>query len=174
MKNKMTLKVLVLFVALIVTNLTYAQNKTVVDIAVGSSDHTTLVAAVKAADLVNTLSSDGPFTVFAPTDAAFKKLPAGTLDMLLKPENKDQLKNILIYHVISGMSDGNAVVKAIQDGKGKAVFTTVSGEKITAMLDGVQIKLKDKAGNVYHVTVANLKASNGVVHVIDGVLMPKK
>ncbi len=150
-----------------------AQTNDVVDIAISSPDHTTLVAAVKAADLVNTLKGNGPFTVFAPTNAAFAKLPDGTVATLLKPENKAQLSKILTYHVVSGNLDATAVVAAIKEGKGKAVLTTVSGGKLTASMDGKRVKLTDEAGNAAYVTATDLKASNGVVHVIDTVVMPK-
>ena len=139
----------------------------------GSSDHSTLVAAVKAADLVNTLKGKGPFTVFAPTNAAFAKLPAGTVDGLLKPENEATLSKILTYHVVAGNLDAAAVVAAIKAGSGKAVVTTVSGGKLTASLDGGKVKLTDENGGVSYVTAADLKGSNGVIHVIDTVLMPK-
>ena len=147
--------------------------KTVVDIAVGSKDHSTLVAAVKAADLVTTLQGAGPFTVFAPTNAAFAKLPKGTVESLLKPENKATLTKILTYHVVAGNLDAAAVVKAITDGKGKVVLTTVSGGKLTASLKGGKVILTDEKGGTATVTATDLKAGNGVVHVIDGVVLPK-
>jgi len=155
------------------TSIGFSQTKDVVDIAIGSKDHTTLVAAVKAADLVTTLKGKGPFTVFAPTNAAFDKLPAGTVENLLKPENKEQLAKILTYHVVSGNLDAAAVVAAIKAGKGKAVLTTVSGGKLTGTLDGKKVKLTDESGNSAFVTTADLKGSNGVVHVIDSVVLPK-
>lgn len=151
----------------------FSQAKDVVDIAVGSNDHTTLVAAVKAADLVATLKGKGPFTVFAPTNAAFDKLPEGTVASLLKPENKAQLSKILTYHVVSGNLDAAAVIAAIKKGKGKAVLTTVSGGKLTGSLDGDKVKLTDESGNSAYVVLADLKGTNGVVHVIDGVVLPK-
>ena len=163
----------ILFFALFISTAALAQTKDVVDIAIGSADHTTLVAAVKAADLVTTLKGKGPFTVFAPTNAAFSKLPAGTVENLLKPENKAQLAKILTYHVVSGNLDAAAVVAAIKSGNGKAVVTTVSGGKLTASLDKDKVKLTDEAGNSSFVTVADLKGSNGVVHVIDSVVLPK-
>jgi uncharacterized surface protein with fasciclin (FAS1) repeats len=150
-----------------------AQTKDVVDIAISSADHTTLVAAVKAADLVGTLKSAGPFTVFAPTNAAFAKLPAGTVESLLKPENKSKLAQILTYHVVSGNLDAAAVMKAIKDGKGKVVLTTVSGGKLTASIDNGKVKLTDENGGAAYVTATDLKGSNGVIHVIDGVVLPK-
>ncbi len=165
-----------LFAILMVLTLSsgaFAQTKDVVDIAIGSPDHTTLVAAVKAADLVATLKSKGPFTVFAPTNAAFDKLPAGTVTNLLKPESKAQLAKILTYHVVSGNLDAAAVVAAVKGGNGKAVVTTVSGGKLTVTLDKEKVKLTDESGNSAYVIVADLKGSNGVVHVIDGVVLPK-
>lgn len=164
--------VLTIFIALFVATASFAQTKDVVDIAIGSADHTTLVAAVKAADLVTTLKGKGPFTVFAPTNAAFDKLPAGTVESLLKPENKAKLAKILTYHVVSGNLDAKAVVAAITAGKGKAVLTTVSGGKLTASLDGSKVKLTDESGNSGYVIVTDLKGSNGVVHVIDTVVLP--
>ncbi len=149
------------------------QAKDIVDIAAGSKDHTTLVAAVGAADLVATLKSAGPFTVFAPTNAAFDKLPAGTVTTLLKPENKGTLAGILTYHVVSGNIDAAAVMAAIKAGKGKAVLTTVQGGKLTGSLDKGKVKLTDEKGNSVFVTATDLKGTNGVIHVIDGVVMPK-
>lgn len=151
----------------------FGQSKDVVDIAIGSADHTTLVAAVKAADLVTTLKGKGPFTVFAPTNAAFNKLPEGTVANLLKPENKAQLAKILTYHVVSGNLDAAGVTAAIKSGNGKAVVTTVSGGKLTASLENGKVKLTDEGGNAAYVIAADLKGSNGVVHVIDGVVLPK-
>lgn len=166
-------KLIVLLFAVVLTMSAYSQGKDVVDIAIGSADHTTLVAAVKAADLVTTLKGEGPFTVFAPTNAAFDKLPAGTVENLLKPENKAQLVKILTYHVVSGNIDAAAVVAAIKSGNGKAVLTTVSGGKLTASMDMDKVKLTDESGNSAFVTAADLKGTNGVVHVIDGVVLPK-
>ena len=151
---------------------TFAQDKDVVDIAIGSKDHTTLVAAVKAADLVGTLKSAGPFTVFAPTNAAFDKLPKGTVEGLLKPESKAALSGILTYHVVAGVLDATAVVNAIKAGKGKAVLTTVNGAKLTASMKGDKVILTDSKGGTSTVTATDLKGTNGVVHVIDTVLMP--
>ncbi len=151
----------------------FAQSKDVVDIAISSADHTTLVAAVKAADLVATLKSAGPFTVFAPTNAAFAKLPEGTVATLLKPENKATLAKILTYHVVSGNIDAKAVMAAIKGGNGKAVLTMVSGGKLTASLDGGKVKLTDENGASAYVVAVDLKGSNGVVHVIDSVVTPK-
>ncbi len=145
----------------------------IVGVAAGSKDHTTLVAAVKAADLVATLQSKGPFTVFAPTNSTFGKLPAGTVDNLLKPENKVMLASILTYHVVAGNLDATAVLAAIKSGNGKVVLTTVNGAKLTASLSGKNVILTDAKGDVATVTATDLKATNGVVHVIDTVLMPK-
>jgi len=166
-------KLFVMLFAVVISMTAFSQGKDVVDIAIGSKDHTTLVAAVKAADLVNTLKSKGPFTVFAPTNAAFDKLPAGTVDGLLKPENKAELAKILTYHVVSGNIDAAAVMAAIKNGNGKAKLTTVSGGILTASIDMGKVKLTDESGNSAFVTAADLKGSNGVVHVIDGVLLPK-
>ncbi len=165
-----------LFAIMIATTISvsaFSQKKDVVDIAISSADHTTLVAAVKAADLVATLKGAGPFTVFAPTNAAFAKLPAGTVESLLKPENKAQLAKILTYHVVSGNLDAAAVVAAIKKGNGKAELTTVSGGKLTASMDNGKVKLSDESGKSAFVTTTDLKGSNGVIHVIDGVVLPK-
>lgn len=145
----------------------------VVDIAIGSKDHTTLVAAVKAAGLVGTLKSEGPFTVFAPTNAAFDKLPDGTVNTLLKPENKDQLVKILTYHVIAGNFKAKDVVKAIQDGGGKVTLKTVSGDDITITMRDKNVVLKDENGNYSTITATDLEGKNGVIHVIDSVVLPK-
>jgi uncharacterized surface protein with fasciclin (FAS1) repeats len=150
-----------------------AQSKDVVDIAIGSPAHTTLVAAVKAADLVSTLKSAGPFTVFAPTNDAFGKLPAGTVETLLKPENKAKLASVLTYHVVAGNLMAADVVAAIKKGNGKAEVTTVNGQKLTITLMGDKVMLTDANGNSAHVVAADLKGSNGVVHVIDSVVLPK-
>jgi uncharacterized surface protein with fasciclin (FAS1) repeats len=147
--------------------------KTVVDVAVGSKDHSTLVAAVKAADLVATLQSAGPYTVFAPTNNAFAKLPKGTVENLLKPENKATLAKILTYHVVAGNLDAASVLKAIKDGMGKVTLKTVSGGALTASLKEGKVILTDEKGGIATVTATDLKAGNGVVHVIDTVLMPK-
>ena len=146
--------------------------KNIVENAVNSKDHTTLVAAVKAAGLVDTLESPGPFTVFAPTNEAFDKLPAGTVDTLLKPENLDQLKKILTYHVVAGKMTSKDIAKAIKAGGGKAVLTTVEGGKLTAMMSGGKLVLTDEKGGTSTVTIANVIQSNGVIHVVDTVLMP--
>lgn len=150
----------------------FAYSQDVVDIAIGSKDHTTLVTAVKAADLVGTLKSKGPFTVFAPTNAAFDKLPEGTVAGLLKPESKAALSGILTYHVVAGNMDAAAVVAAIKGGKGKAVLTTVNGAKLTASMKGDKVILTDAKGGMATVTATDLKGTNGMVHVIDTVVMP--
>ncbi len=146
--------------------------KNIVENAVNSKDHTTLVAAVKAAGLVDTLESAGPFTVFAPTNEAFQKLPAGTVDTLLKPENVDQLKKILTYHVVAGKMSAKDIEKAIKAGGGKASLKTVEGGTLTAMKTDGKIVLTDEKGGTSTVTIANVYQSNGVIHVVDTVLMP--
>lgn len=146
---------------------------TVVDVAMGSKDHTTLVAAVTAAGLVDTLKGAGPFTVFAPTNEAFAALPAGTVDTLLKPESKDQLTKILTCHVVPAATMAADVSKMITDGGGTAKIKTVGGCELTAKVEGDKVMIMDEAGGSATVTAADLKASNGVVHVIDKVLMPK-
>jgi uncharacterized surface protein with fasciclin (FAS1) repeats len=146
--------------------------KNIVENAVNSPDHTTLVAAVKAAGLVETLEGPGPFTVFAPTNAAFAKLPAGTVDTLLKPENKDQLVKILTYHVVAGKVGSRDLIKMIKKGGGKAELKTVSGGTLTASLTGGKVILTDEKGGMATVTIADVYQSNGVIHVIDAVLLP--
>lgn len=148
------------------------KTKDIVDNAVNSKDHTTLVAAVKAADLVATLKSKGPFTVFAPTNDAFDMLPAGTVDTLLMPANKAMLQKILTYHVVAGNMDSKKIMKAIKKGKGKATFKTVSGGTLTAMMSGNKLVLTDEKGGMSTVTIADVKQSNGVIHVVDHVLLP--
>ncbi|CAN5323350.1 fasciclin domain-containing protein [soil metagenome] len=147
--------------------------KNIIENSVNSKDHTTLVAAVTAAGLVETLSGPGPFTVFAPTNAAFDKLPAGTVNTLVKPENKATLTTILTYHVVSGKMSSADVAKAIKAGNGKAELTTVQGGKLLAMMSGKDVILKDEKGNTAKITIMNVNQSNGVIHVIDAVLMPK-
>jgi uncharacterized surface protein with fasciclin (FAS1) repeats len=147
--------------------------KDIVANAVNSKDHTTLVAAVKAAGLVETLQSAGPFTVFAPTNAAFDKLPAGTVATLVKPENKKTLTTILTYHVVAGKMGSKEIAAAIKAGKGKAVLTTVQGGKLWAWMEGKNLMLKDEKGGTSMVTIKDVFQSNGVIHVIDTVLMPK-
>jgi uncharacterized surface protein with fasciclin (FAS1) repeats len=147
-------------------------SKTIVANAVNSKDHTTLVAAVKAADLVDTLNGPGPFTVFAPTNEAFDKLPAGTVDTLVKPENKATLTKILTYHVVAGRFDSKAIADKIKAGGGKATLTTVEGEPLTASMKGDKLVLTDAKGGTSTVTTADVYQSNGVIHVVDTVLMP--
>lgn len=170
---KKLLQSAIVAVVVLLSNVAYSQEKNIVDIAVGSEAHSTLVAAVKAAGLVETLKSAGPFTVFAPVNDAFSKLPAGTVDFLLKPENKAALAKILTYHVVAGNLDAKAVIAAIKEGKGKAVLTTVSGNKLTATIDNGKVKLTDEKGGAAFVTVTDLKGSNGIIHVIDTVVLPK-
>ncbi|HEY1008506.1 MAG: fasciclin domain-containing protein [Daejeonella sp.] len=148
--------------------------KDIIDNAVNSKDHTTLVAAVKAAGLVETLKGKGPFTVFAPTNAAFDMLPAGTVATLLKPENKGMLTTILTYHVLAGNHSSADLAAKIKAGKGTAEFTTVSGGKLWAMMKGKNIVLKDENGAMAKVSIADVNQSNGVIHVIDHVVTPMK
>lgn len=149
-----------------------APNKTIVENASQADNLTTLVAAVKAAGLAETLSGKGPFTVFAPTNAAFEKLPEGTVDELLKPENKDKLKAILTYHVVPAKATSKAAMKMIEDDGGKHAAPTVQGDELTLMMDGDNLVVEDTQGNTATVTQADVMQSNGVVHVIDTVLMP--
>lgn len=146
--------------------------KNIVENAVNSKDHTTLVAAVKAADLVATLQSAGPFTVFAPVNAAFDKLPMGTVDNLLMMENKAALQGVLTYHVVAGNMSANDILKAIKMGKGKATLKTVNGQEIYAMKKGKDVIISDVNGSMAKVTIADVNQSNGVIHVIDTVLLP--
>ncbi len=151
--------------------------KDIIDNAVNSKDHTTLVAAVKAAGLVETLKGPGPFTVFAPTNAAFAALPAGTVDNLLKPENKPTLTKILTYHVVAGKMDAAALSKAVMAGGGKATMKTVSGGMLTVTATpaakGGAVMVTDESGGTATVTIADVIQSNGVIHVVDKVLLPK-
>jgi uncharacterized surface protein with fasciclin (FAS1) repeats len=147
-------------------------SKDIVDNAVNSADHTTLVAAVKAAGLVDTLKGAGPFTVFAPTNEAFTKLPAGTVDTLLKPENKEMLTKILTYHVVAGRISAAQLKKMVKAGGGSAMLKTVEGDSLTATMDNGDLVLKDEKGMEAHITIANVFQSNGVIHVIDSVLQP--
>jgi uncharacterized surface protein with fasciclin (FAS1) repeats len=150
------------------------RTKDIVDNAVNSADHTTLVAAVKAAGLVPTLKGKGPFTVFAPTNAAFDKLPAGTVETLLKPENKAMLTKVLTYHVVAGKYDSKKLVELIKKGGGSATLTTVSGGRLTARMNGMNgITLTDEMGGSSNVSTADVYQSNGVIHVVDTVLMPR-
>lgn len=185
--KKLTVKILGLATAaLFVIGTSKAQEKTVmvggapmypskniVENAVNSKDHTTLVAAVKAAGLVETLEGPGPFTVFAPTNAAFDKLPKGTVETLLKPENKTALQGILTYHVVAGKLDAKSLAQLIKEGHGMASLKTVQGGMLTAMMKGKKIAIKDEKGGVALVTIKDVYQSNGVIHVIDHVLLPK-
>lgn len=189
MKTIKTLTILV--VALLTSTITFANNNdpiktnkettseirgklspTIVGVAASNENFSTLVAAVKAADLVETLNSEGPFTVFAPTNEAFSKLPAGTLESLLKPENKGTLSSILTYHVVAGKFMAGDVLKAIKDNGGKFVITTVNGEKLTAHVMDGKVMLKDAKGNSSTIILTDVDASNGVIHAIDSVVMP--
>ncbi|NNV55331.1 fasciclin domain-containing protein [Limnovirga soli] len=173
-------------VAFVMVNTAQAQEKTVtvggaamypskniIENAVNSKEHTTLVAAVKAAGLVETLQGAGPFTVFAPTNAAFDKLPKGTVESLLQPENKATLTKILKYHVVAGKYDAKAIAGLIKKGDGKAVLNTVSGGTLTATMKGDDLMLTDENGGMAMVTIKNVYQSNGVIHVIDTVVLPK-
>lgn len=162
-----------LMLTLFTASITNGQKGDIVDIAIGSEAHSTLVAAVKAADLVSTLKGDGPFTVFAPVNDAFIKLPAGTVDYLLKAENKAMLVKILTYHVVAGNLDAAAVVAAIKKGNGSVSLTTVSGGTLMASLDNGKVKLTDEKGGTAYVIITDLKGSNGIIHVIDSVVLPK-
>jgi uncharacterized surface protein with fasciclin (FAS1) repeats len=148
-------------------------NKDIIDNAVNSKDHTTLVAAVKAAGLVDTLKGPGPFTVFAPVNAAFAALPAGTVDTLLKPENKPALTKVLTFHVVPGRLDAAALQKMITDHKGAAMLKTVEGEPLTATMIAGVLTVTDSKGDMAHVTTPDVIQSNGVIHVVDRVLLPK-
>jgi len=190
MKTKSFISTLVLAVALISGTATMAQSqmknetkvvggaemfstKDIVSNAVNSKDHTTLVAAVKAADLVATLQGEGPFTVFAPTNSAFNKLPKGTVETLLKPENKAKLQSVLTYHVLAGKFSGKDIMKALEKGNGIASFKTVNGAMIIAMMEGKSLVLKDTNGQISKVTIADVNQSNGVIHVVDTVVLPE-
>lgn len=165
--------ILSIFVVALSTTAWAQKDKNVVENAVGSKDHTTLVAAVKAADLVETLAGKGPFTVFAPTNAAFDKLPKGTVETLLRPENKAKLQAILTYHVVAGNIDSKALVAAIKKGNGKAAVKTVQGGTLVATLDGSNVIITDENGNKATVTAVDINSSNGVIHVLDSVILPK-
>jgi uncharacterized surface protein with fasciclin (FAS1) repeats len=167
-------KVWVMLVAFASSLMAFSQGKDVMDIASGSADHTTLVAALKAADLSAILKGSGPFTLLAPTNVAFQKLPAGMLSNLLKLENKAQLAKILRYHVISGNLDETAIRTLIRTGNGKAVLTTLGGGKLTSAIDHGKLSLTDELGNTAHFTATDLKGTNGVIHVIDRVVLPGK
>lgn len=184
MKNIKSVATLLAIV--LIANTSFAQEKTVevggapmypskniVENAVNSKDHTTLVTAVKAAGLVETLQSAGPFTVFAPTDKAFGKLPAGTVETLVKPENKSTLTGILTYHVVAGRLDAKELARRIKEGNGTAELTTVNGGKLWVMMNGNKVVLKDEKGGMSTVTIKDVYQSNGVIHVVDNVVMPK-
>jgi uncharacterized surface protein with fasciclin (FAS1) repeats len=187
MKTQNFLSTAVLAIVLLVGTASFAQkekttmvggaamypSKNIIENAVNSKDHTTLVAAVKAADLVETLQSKGPFTVFAPTNAAFEKLPAGTVETLLKPENKKLLQTILTYHVVSGKLNAVNIAKLIKAGNGKAVLKTVSGGTLVAWMKGKDLYITDENGTASKITIADVNQSNGVIHVIDTVVTPK-
>ncbi len=173
MSKRLTLMAAAASLALTTGAFAQAPSKNIVEAAVASKDHTTLVAAVKAAGLVETLSGKGPFTVFAPTDAAFAKLPAGTVETLVKPENKATLTKILTCHVVGAEAMSSAIAKMIADDKGTHAVKTVGGCTLNAKRDGDKITLTDEKGGVATVTVADLKTSNGVIHVVDAVLLPK-
>lgn len=149
-------------------------SKNIIENAVNSKDHTTLVAAVKAAGLVETLQGKGPFTVFAPTNEAFAKLPMGTVETLLKPENLKTLQTILTYHVVSGKMNAVDIAKAIKAGNGKATLKTVSGGTLTAWMKGKKLYITDENGTMAQITIADVNQSNGVIHVVDTVVLPKQ
>jgi uncharacterized surface protein with fasciclin (FAS1) repeats len=185
-QNNMKIRSLIAILALSLTGASFAAaqqdpmvggaamyaSKNIIDNAVNSADHTTLVAAVKAAGLLDTLKGPGPFTVFAPTNEAFAKLPEGTVDMLLKPENKEMLTKVLTYHVVSGRLNTADIEKQIKDGGGKAELKTVGGGMLTAMKHGGKIVLRDEKGGMSTITIPNVYQSNGVIQVVDTVLMP--
>ena len=180
-------KLVLAAIAIVLVNASFAQmektkmvggaamypSKNIVENAVNSKDHTTLVAAVKAAGLVATLQSAGPFTVFAPTNEAFNALPAGTVDNLLKPESKAALTGVLTYHVVAGKLTSVELAKLIKDGNGTAQVKTVAGKNLWIMMEGKKIAIKDESGNVAYVTIKDVNQSNGVIHVVDHVLLPK-
>ena len=155
------------------TEATMPEQETIAEIAMGNEDFSTLVTAVKAAGLAETLNSEGPFTVFAPTNAAFDKLPEGTVSTLVEPANKEKLAGILKYHVVSGEYMAADVVKAINDNDGSFTIPTVQGGELTATLEGENVILTDAAGNKSTVVMTDVDASNGVIHAIDAVVMPK-
>jgi len=170
---KTLIKTFVLTFVLLIASNVIAQDKNIVETAAGSEDFTTLVAAVKAADLIETLSSEGPFTVFAPTNAAFAKLPEGTIATLLKAENKKMLQNILTYHVVAGDVRANDVIALIKKGNGMASIKTVSGGTLIAKMKDGAVYLEDENGNWSKVVATDLDQTNGVIHVIDTVVLPK-
>src|SRR5688572_129466 len=186
MVMKLVKRITMLFAAALIVNSVAAQEKTVsvggapmypskniVQNAVNSKDHTTLVAAVKAAGLVETLQTPGPFTVFAPTNSAFNMLPQGTVETLLKPENKGTLTTVLTYHVVAGKLDAKELSRLIKEGNGKAQLKTVAGGTLWASMKGNKILLTDEKGGMATVTIKNVYQSNGVIHVIDHVVLPR-
>lgn len=173
MKTMNIFKTAFLSFSLLIMGNVFAQDKNIVETAISSKDHTTLVAAVKAADLVGVLTGEGPFTLFAPTNDAFAKLPAGTVETLLKPENKEKLQAVLTYHVVAGNFTAKDVIGLIRKGNGKAVIPTVNGGNLTAMMMDSSVYISDENGNKAKVTAADLNNTNGVIHVIDSVVLPK-
>jgi len=173
MKTKNLFKTIAIAFSLLIGGNMLAQDKNIVETAIASKDHTTLVAAVKAADLVGVLTGEGPFTVFAPTNDAFAKLPAGTVETLLKPENKEKLQAVLTYHVVAGSFTAKDVIGLIRKGSGKAVIPTVNGGNLTAMMMDGSVYISDENGNKAKVTAADLNNTNGIIHVIDSVVLPK-
>lgn len=167
------LKITLLSATALFVSSMFAQSKTIVEVAVANENFTTLVTAVTAADLVDTLSSEGPFTVFAPVNSAFEALPAGTVENLLAPESKNALSGLLTYHVVAGKYMAADVIKAIKENKGSFPVKTVQGGMITLSLNGDNVMLKDEKGNMATVVIADVAASNGVIHAIDTVVMPK-
>ena len=172
MKTEKLLKVFIVAFTLVIGTSTMAQDKNIVETAIGSDAHTTLVAAVKAADLVGVLTSEGPFTVFAPTNDAFAKLPEGTVDSLLKTENIGTLQSILKYHVVAGKFMAADVIGLVKKNNGKATIPTVNGGSLTAMLKDGSVYITDANGNSAKVITADLDNTNGVIHVIDSVVLP--
>ena len=173
MKTKHFLKVTFLSLSLFITTTIVAQDKNIVETAIATEDFSTLVAALTAADLVDTLSSEGPFTVFAPTNAAFDKLPSGTLESLLKPESKKTLQTILTYHVVAGDIKAKDLIGLIKKNNGKAMVKTVSGNMLTAQLKDGSAYLVDENGNWSKITATDLNQTNGVIHIIDSVALPE-
>ena len=173
MKTRNFLKVTFLSLSLFFTSTIVAQDKNIVETAIATEDFSTLVAALSAADLVDVLSSEGPFTVFAPTNAAFDKLPSGTLESLLKPESKKTLQTILTYHVVAGDIKAKDLIGLIKENNGKAMVETVSGNMLTAQLKDGSAYLVDENGNWSKITATDLNQTNGVIHIIDSVVLPK-
>ena len=172
MKTKNLFKVTLLACSLFITTNLIAQEKNIVETAVSNENFSTLVAALSAADLVDALAGEGPFTVFAPTNEAFDKLPEGTVETLLKPENKKTLKSILTYHVIAGDIKAKDLVKLISDNNGKVDVETLSGAILSAQLKNGEAYLKDEKGNWSKITATDIGTTNGVIHIIDAVVLP--